>query len=105
MAEDRYEDAIRHFTAAKEVIVRKRLDSGIARFTNERIDENVSICRVALLEKAGDGEPTMVPRESSASLERDRQTAAPARPQPFPWMSVATLVILGIVIVLAIVFR
>jgi len=48
MAEGRYDDAIRHWAAARDFIVKRRLDSGLIRFAKERIAERESECRSAL---------------------------------------------------------
>jgi uncharacterized membrane-anchored protein len=39
MAEGRFEDATRHWAAARDFIARRRLDSGLARFSKQRIAE------------------------------------------------------------------
>jgi hypothetical protein len=48
MAEGRFDEAIRHWSAAREFIARRRLDSGLARFSKQRIAAREHVCHVAL---------------------------------------------------------
>jgi hypothetical protein len=48
MAEGRFEDATRHWAAARDFIARRRLDSGLARFSKQRIAERERVCNAAL---------------------------------------------------------
>jgi hypothetical protein len=52
MCEKRYEEAVRHWEAARAHVVRRRLDSGLIRFAKEKWAEYESICRAAGDEKS-----------------------------------------------------
>jgi hypothetical protein len=97
MAEGMYEDAIRHWTAAQDFIALKRLDSGLARLAKERYSERENDCRIALRHAQAAGLPT--------PLERPRAAPHPIQPQPFPWMTIAAVALVGIAILLAVTFR
>ena len=48
MAEERYEDALSHFAAARAFVEKRRLDSGLARFAQAKRAEYEEQCRTAL---------------------------------------------------------
>jgi hypothetical protein len=48
MADKRYEDALKHFAAARDFLARRRFDSGLARLAKERIVESESECLLAI---------------------------------------------------------
>jgi hypothetical protein len=48
MCEARFEDGLREIAEAREFIVKKKLDSGLARFAKERLDDRERRCRQAL---------------------------------------------------------
>ena len=48
MSEARYDDAIRNIAAARARIVKRNLDSGLARFARQWLDERERFCRQAL---------------------------------------------------------
>ncbi|HEV8413972.1 MAG TPA: M50 family metallopeptidase [Bryobacteraceae bacterium] len=97
MAEGRYEDAIRHWGGARDFIVKRRLDSGLARFAKERIAERESECRAAIsrAETAG----------SFARLEDYAGAALPKQARPFPWLTIAAIAIAGIAILAVLALR
>lgn len=47
MCEGRYEEAARHWEAARAHIVRRKLDSGLIRFATEKWAEYEAVCRTA----------------------------------------------------------
>ena len=53
MSEGRYDAAIRNITAAREFLVKRKLDSGLARFNKERLDQRQQVCESALSELQG----------------------------------------------------
>jgi hypothetical protein len=48
MCERRYADALRHLAGSREFLVRKKLDSGLARFAKEKLAEAEAECHAAL---------------------------------------------------------
>jgi len=48
MCEGRFDDAIRDIGRAKEFLVKRKLDSGLARFAKERLDQRKHACEEAL---------------------------------------------------------
>jgi hypothetical protein len=52
MCEGRFEDALRDIAAARAFIVKKKADSGLARFAKERLDERERACQDALCKPA-----------------------------------------------------
>lgn len=49
MCEGRYDDAVRHWEAAEAYAVKRKLDSGLARFAREKWAEHARECRADLL--------------------------------------------------------
>jgi hypothetical protein len=96
MAESRYNDALQHWAAARDFLSRNRLDSGLVRFAKERHAEREEVCRVAL--SVADVAPLRKPSDL-------HETSSLNQPQPFPWMTVAAIALVGIIILVAVTSR
>jgi hypothetical protein len=93
MAEQRYDDALRHWAAARDFLARKRLDSGIARSAKQRYAEAESECHAALAELAA-----ALPVHQAGS-------PATKEPAPFPWIGIAAIAIVGMILLIALAVR
>ena len=54
MCEGRYDDALKHIAATRAFLLKRKLDSGLARFSHDWLDERESVCRNAMLAGAHD---------------------------------------------------
>jgi len=97
MAEGRFEDALQHWAAARDFIARRRADSGLARFSKERIAERERVCQVALREAEKPGSPP--------KLEQNLMSTPSREQTPFPWMAVAAIALIVITVLAAVVLR
>ena len=55
MCEGRYGEALKFWGAARAKVARRKLDSGIVRFANEKWAEYEAVCRTAVNEQTADG--------------------------------------------------
>jgi hypothetical protein len=97
MAEGRFDDAIQNWAAARGYIERRRLDSGLARFSKERIAQRERQCHIALREARAAGSP--------APIEDDRPSPLSTERTPFPWMAIAAIALLALTILAAMMLR
>ena len=58
MCEGRFEDAIRSIGMARAFLVKRKLDSGLARFAKERLDQRERVCKQALCKVASSSATT-----------------------------------------------
>jgi hypothetical protein len=96
MAEGRFQDALAHWAAARELMGRG--DSGIVRSAKEQIAELEDKCRAALSEAAS--VPASAPEPSAPPHTEETLTK-----EPLPWMSIALAASVVLVVLWAFLHR
>lgn len=97
MTEGRFEDAIQRWTAAREFIARRGLDSGLARFAKERIAERERACHAALSDREAAGFQSQFAAQPASPPAKEAT--------PVPWLTIAAIAFAAITILVAIALR
>jgi hypothetical protein len=97
MAEGRYGDAIRQWAAARDFIVKKRLDSGLARFAKERITERERVCHASLSDNEAVGPQPQIAAQPVSPLVKEST--------PVPWLAIAVVALVAVTILAALALR
>jgi hypothetical protein len=90
IAEGRYTDALRHLTRVRAKLDRYTIETGTSRYVRDALAMREKLCHEA---------PPVIPAPPHARPARAPERAG--APEPFPWLSVAIVAILGVIVVLA----